>query len=114
MSAASKSMVVFGVYLFILGATLLVAPNAILVPFGNPPTSEVWIRIVGMLTFFLGYYYFRAGRQGLVPFFRLTVHARLMVPLFFIAFVALRFAPPTLILFGLVDLAGAIWTHLAL
>jgi hypothetical protein len=36
------------------------------------------------------------------------------VLLFFIAFVVAGLAPPTLILFGVIDLAGAIWTALAL
>jgi len=62
----------------------------------------------------LAYYYARAGREGVVPFFRLTVHARLALPVFFVAFVVLGLARPTLILFALPDLAGAIWTHLAL
>jgi hypothetical protein len=33
---------------------------------------------------------------------------------FFIAFVALGFAPPALILFGVIDAAAALWTALAL
>jgi len=34
--------------------------------------------------------------------------------LFFIAFVVAGLAPPVLILFGVIDLAGAAWTALAL
>lgn len=114
MSAGAKSMIVFAVYLFFLGVTLVIAPNAILVPFGNAPTSEVWIRIVGMVVLFLAYYYARAARENVVAFFRWTVPARLTVPVFFVSFVALGLVPPTLLLFALPDLAGAIWTHLAL
>jgi len=40
--------------------------------------------------------------------------ARSSVPLFFLAFVAAGLASPMLILFGVVDLAGALWTALAL
>ncbi len=92
----------------------VIAPNAILVPFGNPPTSEVWIRIVGFLALNLAYYSFRAARAGLVPFFRWSVHGRLIAPAFFVAFVVLGLARPTLVLFAAVDVAAAIWTHLAL
>jgi hypothetical protein len=38
----------------------------------------------------------------------------LAVIVFFAAFVALGFAKPTLLLFGLVDLVGATWTFIAL
>jgi hypothetical protein len=114
MSAAAKSMVVFGIYLLLLGLTLLIAPNALLVTFGNPPTSEPWIRVLGVVVMLLAYYYARAGREGVVPFFRWTVHTQLAIPVFFVAFVVLGLARATLILFALPDLAGAIWTHLAL
>jgi hypothetical protein len=43
-----------------------------------------------------------------------TVHGRLAVPVFFIAFVLLGYAPPILILFGLIDAAAAVWTTASL
>jgi hypothetical protein len=46
--------------------------------------------------------------------FRLTVYACSSVIVFFAAFVLLGFANAPLILFGVVDLLGAIWTGLAL
>jgi len=42
------------------------------------------------------------------------VVARFAVLLFFIAFVLLEFAPPVLILFGVIDAAAAAWTGFAL
>jgi len=49
MSAAAKSLVVFAMYLFVLGLALIIVPNAILALFGLPPTSDVWIRIIGVV-----------------------------------------------------------------
>lgn len=114
MTRASRSVLVFAVYLLGLGAILVVAPNALLEVFGIPRTDEVWIRVVGMLVIFLGYYYGRAARRELRSFFRWTVHARLGVLAFFLAFVALGWAPPVLLLFGAVDAAAAPWTWLEL
>ncbi len=114
MSAAAKSMVVFAVYLFVLGLALIIVPNAILVLFGFPPTSEVWIRIIGVVALNLAYYSFRAARAGLVSFFRWSVQGRLIAPAFFASFVALGLARPALLAFALVDVAAATWTYLAL
>jgi hypothetical protein len=107
-------MFVFAVYLFVLGAILLVAPNVLLGIFGLEPATDVFVRIVGMLVVFLGYYYVSAARGEVVAFMRWSARARPFVILFFIAFVALGWSKPQLILFGAVDLAGAIWTRLAL
>lgn len=114
MSSAAASVRIFGAYLIVLGAALIVAPNAVLAPFGIPPTSEVWLRVVGVLATALGFYYTVAARAGLVPFYRATVVARSFVFVCFGAFVLLGYARPALALFGAVDLAGAIWTAAAL
>ncbi len=114
MTRAAVSVLVFGVYLFALGAWLVVAPNSLLSLFGVPLVSDVWIRVAGMLVVLLGYYYVQAARHGLTPFFWLTVQARSAVIVFFAGFVALGLARPVLLLFGLVDLAGALWTWRAL
>jgi hypothetical protein len=113
-SGATTSVRVFGAYLVVLGAALIVAPNAVLAPFGIPPTTEVWIRVVGVLATVLGFYYLHAARCGHVPFYRASVVARACVFVCFGAFVLLGFAPPALALFGTVDFAGAIWTAAAL
>ena len=114
MSKSATSVFVFAIYLYVLGLVLLVVPNLLLAVFGIAETDEVWIRVVGMLVLILGYYYSQAARMGLTAFFRLTVIGRSAVPLFFIAFVLARLAPPVLIVFGLIDLAGAMWTAVAL
>ena len=114
MSASAKSLVVFAVYLFLLGLGLIIVPNAILGLFGLAPTTDVWIRIIGVVALNLAYYSFRAARAGLVQFIRWSVHGRLIAPAFFVCFVALGLAPWQLLLFALVDAAAATWTYLAL
>ncbi len=114
MKSAAFSVFVFSIYLYVLGLVLVSAPNLLLSLFRIPETDEVWIRVVGMLVVILGYYYSTAARHGLTPFLRATVAGRFAVLLFFIAFVVLGFAPPVLILFGLIDAATAVWTAVAL
>ncbi|MEJ6022635.1 hypothetical protein [Ramlibacter sp. PS4R-6] len=114
LSAPAKSVLVFGVYLLLLGALLVVAPNVVLGLFGIPPATEVWIRVVGMLVLVLGAYYALAAIAEVRAFMRWTVPIRLCVLLFFAAFVVTGLAPRVLILFGLVDVAGAAWTAWAL
>ena len=114
MSKSAQSVFVFGLYLGLLGITLLVVPNVLLGIFRMPSTTEVWIRVVGMLLLFLGFYYTQAARKEMTDFFQWTVYVRPTVILFFTAFVLLDFARPPLILFGVADLLGAIWTGMAL
>ena len=114
MSKSALSMKVFAGYLLLLGLALVLSPNTLLRAFRMAPTGEVWIRVVGMLVLVLAFYYWSAARNELRSFLRWTVVARTSVLLFFIAFVVAGLAPPVLILFGVIDLAGAAWTALAL
>jgi hypothetical protein len=114
MSRAALSVHVFGVYLYGLGAALLVVPNPFLAVFGLPPVTDVWIRAMGMLFLFLATYHLVAARHEFKPFFRYSVYLRLLVIVFFTAFVLLKLVAPILILFGCFDLAGATWTRFAL
>ena len=114
MSKSSLSVFVFGLYLAVLGIVLLVAPNLLLGMFFMPSTAEVWIRVVGVLVLYMSFYYIQTARKGMTDFFKLTVYTRSSLFIFFAAFVLLGLASPPLILFGVMDLLGAIWTGLAL
>jgi hypothetical protein len=110
MSKSAFSLRVFSIYMLALGLVLVFSPNVLLSFFDVTETHEVWIRVVGMLVLIIGYFDFMASRNEMLAFFRWTVPARLSVPVFFVVFVALGFAPPILILFGVIDAAAAIWT----
>jgi hypothetical protein len=113
MSKSARSMFVFGIYVAVLGIMLIVVPNFLL-RISRTSTTEVWIRVVGLLLLYLGFYYTQAARKEMTDFFRWTVYTRSTVIVFFAAFVLLGFARPPLIMFGVIDLLGAIWTGLAL
>lgn len=110
MSNPAKTVFAFSCYLFPLGLILLLVPNLLLGLFQIPPTSEVWIRVVGMLVIFLGVYYLVAARAEIRLFMLWSARLRASVFFFFGAFVLAGLAPSVLLLFGTVDLAGALWT----
>lgn len=114
MSRAATSILVFGLYLAAVGAILLVVPNVLLVLLGFPPTGEVWIRVAGVLVLFLAYYFIQSARRGTVDFWRWTTHVRFSLIFIFTGLVLLGLARPPLILLGVADFLGAIWTTLAL
>ncbi len=92
----------------------MVIPNVPLTVFQIPLTSEVWIRIVGMLMIYLGIYYIVASRAELRPIIVWSVWLRASVILVLSSFVLAGLAPIILILFAAVDLGGALWTWSAL
>ena len=114
MSKAAVSILVFGIYMVMVGLTMLVFPNQLLSLFGYPTTTEVWIRILGFIAAILGYYYIVAARYELTPFFWASVYARPLLIVCFVGLLLLRLAEPTLVLFGAIDLLGAMWTAWAL
>lgn len=91
MSKAAGSIVYFGVYILLTGLVLLIAPNILLTTFGLGSTNEVWIRVLGCVVAALGWIFVS-----------------------FLSLVLMGLAKPPLVLFGAVDLLGALWTWRAL
>lgn len=114
MSKSAFSAKVFAVYLFLVGPILVVAPNFLLSLFLMPPTSEVWIRVVGVIVFMLGIYAWVAAKHELTPFLVASVYTRAAVCAALLIFAVTGLASPMIILFGVIELLGAIWTYLAL
>jgi hypothetical protein len=114
MSPAAKSVCYFGFYLYVVGLTLIFLPNVFLQTLQLPSTNEVWIRIVGILVFNIGYYYHRTGMSNNQSFFKLTIPTRILVFIAFATFVVLEYTSSILIAIGAIDLLGAVWTWLAL
>lgn len=110
MNRSALSVSVFGVYLVGMGVSLFLAPNLLFGLFGIPPVTDIWARVIGVLSLVLAYYYISAARAGMTAFFQWTVTARLGVFVLFAALVPLFAAPVQLIMFGSVDLLGAAWT----
>jgi hypothetical protein len=114
MNKSSTSLLVFGVYLIGMGVGLVVMPNTVLGLLSLPPTNEIWIRVLGLVTLVLAFYYTQAARANLRSFAEWTVPARVAVFLFFAGFVLVGWVGPIMIGLGSVDLLGAVWTGWAL
>ena len=114
MSRAARTIYVFGLYLIATALVLVAIPNTLLGLLRLPPTTEPWIRVLGIVIGVLGAYYVVAARQELKGFFRATVWGRGIVLLAFVSLVLLHLAPPILVAFALVDTSGALWTRMAL
>lgn len=114
MSNAAKSVFIMGVYIFFVGISLMTIPNVFLVLFGLDPATDVWVRAMGLLTFYLGVYYIMCARKNIIYFFKISVYVRLSVILFFTTFVLMGYSKWPLILFAVVDFASGVWTAIAL
>ena len=110
MSKVARSVTIYAIYVFALGATLMLIPNVPLPIFGLPQATEVWIRVAGMSVIFLSIFYFIAARNEVREFFVASVAIRFAVPVIFGAFVLAGFAPWNLILLTPLDVIFAIWT----
>ncbi len=114
MSPAARSILLFGIYIVIIGLLLVSVPNVLTATFSFPETQEPWIRVLGIVVTVLGLYYVQAGRNNIVAFFEWTVWGRGLVLLGLVGLVVFGLAGPMLIVFGVIDALGATWTALAL
>jgi hypothetical protein len=114
MSATAVSVFAFGIYLVVIGAGFVIIPNTILPMFKFPKTNESWIRVLGSVVLVLGFYYIISAQNELIPFFWATVVGRFGILVLFVSLVLAKQAKPMLILFGVIDAAGGIWTLLTL
>ena len=114
MTPAARSIYVFGFYLVVMGAAILGVPDFIMALLRLPATGDPWFRVLGVPVMAMGLLHLSCARSEQTGFFRATVWVRFIVLLTFIALVVLGLAPPVVILFGLVDSAGAGWTKLSL
>lgn len=114
MNKSTLSIVIFGVYMSILGLLFITIPNQVMTLFGLEPVTDIWIRIVGLLLVILGFYYFMAIKEKAYNFYKWTVYGRFPIFFVFLGFVLLDLAPPILILFGAFDTGCAIWTGIML
>jgi hypothetical protein len=113
-SRAARSLFIFGIYLEFLAATLILAPNVLLAAFGVASTHEIWIHLLGVVAGSIGIYYLLAARRDLAPIIVASVPVRFALTAFFVGFVLFDHADPSILLFGVVDAAGAAWTLTAL
>ncbi len=105
-----KSLLGQIVYVLISGLQLLFIPNFLLATFGLEPTSEIWIRVLGMLVLVLSIYYYAIYKSGNKEIVRATVQGRLLFCAGLVMFVILGMVKPILIFFAVVETGLALWS----
>jgi hypothetical protein len=112
--SAAFTLKAWSVYVFATGLGLLLVPNLLLPPLGFPATGDVWVRVLGLAVLIMGLYYRAGAATEARSFLVATVVGRCLFFAGCIGLVLLAAAPRQVILFGVIDLAGAAWTQLAL
>ena len=114
MTSAARSIYSFGLYLIVLGSILIGSPNTLLAVVQLPPTTDPWIHVLGVSVMGMGMLFAASARAEQLAFMRATVWVRLFVLAAFLALALFGIIPVIVAAFGLIDAAGAVWTHVAL
>ena len=114
MDAPTLSIFIWGIYVLLIGALLLFIPGKTLILFGHEKPKDHWIRVVGIIAFSLGFLYLNSAQNEVYSFYIASVYARIAGLIGFSGLVIFKIAKPKIILFGLIDALGAIWTLIAL
>lgn len=106
----SLSLTVQAVYALITALQLIFVPNMLLGIFGFAPTSEVWIKVLGITLVAFVVVYYGVIQYGNKELIKITIYSRLTIVVGFILLVASGQVATPLILFAGIDLATSIWT----
>ncbi len=104
------SLLVQSIYVLLTGLQLVFVPNMLLGIFGFDETSEVWIKVLGLVVISLSIIYYALNKSGNTEVITASMWARLFVGAGFIFLVISGQTKPALILFASVDIATAVWT----
>lgn len=113
MSGSTISVLVWGVYLLINGVMLIVIPAQFTDSMGLVPAPDLLIRMLGLLTFILGFYYVLMARYRLTVLYpwKILGHVigvAVMIGLYFTQ------AEFSLLLTAATDTLSAAWTGVTL
>ena len=114
MTSSATTVKVFGTYILVAGACFVLVPNLLLSLLEFPPANEIWVRVLCVVSAVLGYYYLSSALANARYFFVASVYGRCIFCAGCFGLVLFANAPWQLMLFGFFDLAGAVWTKIAL
>ncbi len=111
MSKSAFTLKAFGLYVLAAGVVFTLAPAVMLSSLGLAPAADAWPRIVGLMAIVIGVYYQVAARTEARALIAVSVLTRGGFAVAIAALVGWGLAPAPMLLFGVVDLAGALWTY---
>lgn len=110
----SKTIHYFAFYMVFEVVMLLWSPPAFLQMVGIAPGAALWLRVIAGIVAGLTIYYFKISRAQIAALYPITVYERSTV---FVATAGLYIfdaLPLIVLLVGIVDLLGALWTWWAI
>lgn len=107
-------MLVFAIYMAILGIAFVFVPVPFVTFFGFATPDPLWIRIFGVVIGVLAFYYAMAIREQAYRFYYWTSLGRLVLLPAYAVFVLLGIAPWITLAFGAFESGCAVWTGIAL
>ena len=114
MTAASKSLFVFALYVLLLGVGFILAPAAVVGVLRLPALPTGWARLIGILAVVIGIYDLVGAKSESLSYLKASVYVRIGFAGAVTLLVLSREMPVTALPIGAIDLAGAVWTALAL
>jgi hypothetical protein len=108
------SLVVHTIYVVLTGLQLIFIPNMLLSMFGFDATSEIWIKVLGVVVLSLSFMYYAVSKQENADVVRSTIWARWFVSAGFLLLALSGQVKLNLILFAGIDFATAMWTWVEL
>lgn len=61
MDAPTLSIFIWGIYVLLIGLLLVFIPGKTLILFGHDEPKDHWIRVVGIISISLGYFYLNSA-----------------------------------------------------
>ncbi len=114
MNPACRTIFLFGFYPLLAGLSMIIAPALPLQMMGWPVEGLDWIRMLGVVTMIVGYYYLQLGANDVLTFCRYSAQMRLVIPFVFVLLVLVFNMNPLYIALTAVDFLGGVWTWSAL
>ncbi len=111
---AARSLFIFGIYVFVVGVAFIAAPQPLMALLQLPPATVGWARVVGLLALVIGSYDIVAGKSENIAHIRASIPVRIGFATGTALLVICGEMPPLILLLGATDIAGAIWTAIAL
>ncbi|CAN7761650.1 hypothetical protein [Paenibacillus sp. LjRoot56] len=108
MYMVSKLMFYYGIYITILGGSLLFTPKLVQPMLQFNDDATVWLQFFGMLLLCIGFYYVRSGLENNIQFAKSTVIGRIFVCIVTITLTAMYHLPINFIVVAALDFVSAI------
>ena len=105
-----KSLYVQMAFVIVSGIPAVLVPNLFLTLCGFPPSSDIWIRVLGLLLLAIAPYYYNMARHGNVPVVRATVQGRVFFSIGLLVLVGFKLASWPMTVLAVSELALAGWT----